>query len=381
MEKVETTLKKAIEILGGSSTSKRKFLAKFGAVAAGFSMPTIAAAQDTSLEAGSLEFYNWDTYIGDRTLANFRRLSNRRVELSLFATNEELLNRIRSQRYQYDVIMPSNEYLQVMIDEGLLQPLNHGLIPNRRNIATEFQNPNYDNGLRYSTPYTFLMLGIGYRKSKMKNGIPPTSWKSVFDDTTYSGRIALLNENLDIFRLANKYLGQSINQFTTQSIAAVRALLIRQAPHVKLFHSDDGQDLLVRGEVDIAVEYNGDIAQAAYENEDVGFAYPSEGSILITDSMCIPRNAKRPILAHYFINFILDGQVGKEISSTILYPTPNLEARRLSEASYRDNPTIFPSKEAIDSCEFSVLPEQSLKNQIEVAYQEVLLAHQRKSSN
>lgn len=51
-------------------------------------------------------------------------------------------------------------------------------------------NPDFDPGRKMSIPYTWLVLGIGYRKSKVK-GVPD-SWKWLFDSDAYKNRIALL---------------------------------------------------------------------------------------------------------------------------------------------------------------------------------------------
>ena len=45
--------------------------------------------------------------------------------------------------------------------------------------------------------------------------------------------------------------------------------MIKQKPNIKAFHEDNGQDLLLKGEVDLVLEYNGDIAQIMAEDPDV----------------------------------------------------------------------------------------------------------------
>ena len=50
----------------------------------------------------------------------------------------------------------------------MLMPLDHAKIPNFKNVAPEFQDVVVRPGRKYSMPYTWLVLGIGYRKSKVK---------------------------------------------------------------------------------------------------------------------------------------------------------------------------------------------------------------------
>jgi spermidine/putrescine transport system substrate-binding protein len=130
-------------------------------------------------------------------------------------------------------------------------------------------------------------------------------------------------------------------------------MYIRQKPNIKIFHNDEGQDLLLAGDIDIVMEYNGDIAQVMQEDPDLDFVIPKEGSVLNSDCLCIPKGAPRPDNAHQFINFVLDAKNGAEIYNTIMYPTPNAAALALMPESYRRNPVIFPPPQAMARCEYA----------------------------
>mgnify|MGYP000060553624 CR=1 FL=1 len=228
------------------------------------------------------------------------------------------------------MIVPSNDFVERMVKADMLIPLDHAQIPNIKNVDPSFINVAYDPGRKYSLPYTWLVLGIGYRKSKVKG--KPDSWKVIFDSADYKGRIALLSEAGDMFRLYGKYLGKSVNGLTPEDIKVIEAMMIKQKPNVKAFHEDNGQDLLLSGEVDLVLEYNGDIAQIMAEDDDIDFVLPKEGSQLNSDNMCIPKGAPHPKNAHALINYLLDAEVGKKITETIKYPTPNDAVKALMPA-------------------------------------------------
>lgn len=363
MSEIKLTDSEIAMFLKGNARSRRAFLAAFGASAAAISLggckpkSSAPAAKPGKItiegsEAKKLNFYNWDTYIGETTLADFKAEAGVDVEMTLFASNDELFAKFRAGNPGYDVIMPSNEYVTRMAEAKLLMPLDHAKIPNKANILPEFQNPDFDPGRKYSMPYTWLVLGIGYRKSAMKGGVIPDSWKYLLDSGEYSGRISVLGESMDLFRLAFKYMGKSVNDFSPELVKQAEAMLIKQKKHIKKFHEDDGQDLLMQKEIDIVLEYNGDIAQSKVEDDDLDFVVPKEGSLMNSDCMCIPVGAPSPNNAHAFINFLLDGQKGADISKKILYPTPNAAAKALMDDTYKNNPIIFPPKEAMDKCEY-----------------------------
>ncbi len=350
-----------------SRTSRRSLLTALGAAAVGISFAGLEgctkpeAPKASGPEEPKLNFYNWDTYIGDTTLADFKKASGIDVKMDLFSTNDELFAKMKAGNAGYDVIVPSNDFVARMSQAGLLLPLDHSKIPNMKNINKDFLDPPYDPGRKYSMPYTWLALGIGYRKSKMKDmggSLTPDSWKWVFESDLYHGKIALLSESADLIRLCAKYLGHSINDIPDAVLPQIEAMLTKQvkAGNILKFHSDDGQDLLAHKEVDIVIEYNGDIAQKAKDDPDLDFVIPKEGSELNSDTLAIPTGAPRPDNAHKFINFILDGQNGAEISKTILYPTPNDAARALMDDAYKNNHMIFPPADRLAKCEYGQFP-------------------------
>jgi hypothetical protein len=126
----------------------------------------------------------------------------------------------------------------------------------------------------------------------------------------------------------------------------------RGIPHT-LFSDVAAGLLMRRGDVDVVLEYNGDIAQAMVEDKDIDFVVPKEGSQLNSDNLCIPKGAPHPKNAHAFINYILDANVDKEITETILYPTPNAAAKALMPDSYKNNPVIFTPADILAKCEYA----------------------------
>jgi spermidine/putrescine transport system substrate-binding protein len=345
--------------------NRRSLLKGLGAAAVGISFSgMLAGCGDKKPEAGGagakiaptgeepkLNFYNWDTYIGETTLSDFKSASGIDVNMTLFASNDELFAKLRAGNPGYDLIVPSNDFVERMAAVDMLVPLDHSLIPNFKNVAPEYQDVPYDPKRKHSMPYTWLTLGIGYRKSKVNT--PPDSWKVLFDSDEYKGRIAVLSEAGDMFRLYGKYLGKSVNDLTKDDVATIQAMMIKQKPNVKAYHEDNGQDLLLKGEVDLVLEYSGDIVQAMSEDDDIGYVVPKEGSQLNSDNLCIPKGAPRPKNAHALINYLLDAEAGKKIAEKIGYATPNAAAKALMPAEYNNNTSIWPPADVLTKCEYA----------------------------
>lgn len=330
--------------------SRRSILQHFGAAAVGLTFVGAGAGCSRSGGGRSVSFYNWDTYIGPTTFEDFKAATGIEVRPSTFASNDELFAQFRAGNRGYDVIVPSNEYVTRMAQAQMIVPLDHSKIPNMANLLPEFRDVAFDPGRQYSMPYTWLVLGIGYRKSAVQ-GVPD-SWKWLLDSNRYSQRISVLGESADLIRLAARYKGHSVNNIPDATLSEIEQMLVRQKPHILKFHSDDGQDLLVSREVDLVMEYNGDIAQVMRDDPDIGWVIPKEGSLQNSDCLCIPANAPNPEEAYAFINYLLDGEAGAKIATEINYATPNAAARALMPDSYKSNTVIYPTPEELARCEY-----------------------------
>lgn len=326
--------------------SRRSFLKSTGAAAVVMSFSGNAAQA-----AGNLNVYNWDTYIGETTLETFSEANDVKVQYDLFANNEELFAKFGAGNPGYDVIFPSDYMVEAMIASDMLEVIDHSKIPNMKHIDPNpnFSDPSFNPGLKFGVPYMWGTMGVGYRKSKVE-GVPD-SWGDILDSDKYAGRIALLQDQRAMIGFSLKYLGFAMNSTNPDEIAKARDLLIANKKNFKTFAPDSGQDLLLSGEVDLAVEWNGDIVQVMEEDDDIAYVVPKEGGMVWMDNICIPTGAPNPDNAHAFINHIHDPGVNAEIANTIHYPTANLSAQKLVLPEDLENPAIYPPPETLAKCE------------------------------
>ena len=332
------------------SATRRSFLKNTGAVAAGL---TMMPWKSWAAEEKELNFYNWDTYIGEDTLGNFADETGIAVRMDLFADNDELFAKLKDGNPGYDVIVPTNDYVERMIVAGMLEELDRDKIPNFSNVDPVFQEAAFDPGRKHSMPYMWGTIALGYRISAMKDGAPK-SWGAIYDSDVYSGRTALLGSADYAIGHALKYLGYSLNSTDPAEIKQAEELIIANKKNIKVFADDNGQDLLAAGEIDLAQEWNGDLLQVMEEDDDIGLLVPDEGGMLWEDCLCIPTGAPHPENAHAFINFILDAEEGKDIAEYIYYATPNAAAKALTSDDYKANESIFPTEETLAKCEVQV---------------------------
>ena len=352
-----------------SRIHRRSFLAGTGAVAAGV---TLLPRTGWSMEEKRVNFYNWDTYIGETTLDDFQDATGIEAKMDLFADNDELFAKLKEGNPGYDVIVPTNDFVERMIVAGMLDTIDHGLIPNKKNLDKAFQDAAFDPGRKHSMPYMWGTQGIGYRKSKVSK--TPDSWKDIFESDEYSGKVALLGDGASVIGAALKYLGHPYNTKDANMVAEAEALIIKQKPHIKVFADDNGQDLLLSGEVDLTMEWNGDILQVMEEDDDISYVVPKEGSLVWQDCLCIPKDAPHPMNGHALINYILDAEAGAAIADFIQYATPNKAAKELLPAEYTENPAIFPDDETLSRCEPSIYLGEEAERLYEEAWTRIQAA-------
>ncbi len=346
-------------------TTRRRFLG--GSIAVAATLPALGRV--TFGQGKQVNIYNWDTYIGETTIDDFTAATGIDVRYDLFASNDELFAKLREGNPGYDVIYPSNDYVERMIAADMLEPLDAAKIPNKANIDPAFADPEYDPGLAHSMPYFWGTIGIGYRMSKAS----PKAWKDMFDSDEYAGRMSLLDDT-SIIQVALKYLGYSVNTRDPKQIEEATQVLIKAKPNIKAFAPDTGQDLLISGEVDVAMEWNGDILQVMEEDDDLSYVVPVEGGLLWVDSMCIPKGAPNLDNAHAWINFILDAEVHGAIAEYIKYALPNQAALAHIPEEDRQNPAIYPPREVLERCEVSIYKGEEVESLYDEALTRVLAA-------
>lgn len=282
----------------------------------------------------------WQDYLGETTLADFRRASGIDISVTTIASNEDLYQRLKRGDHDFDMVVPSSPWVERLVREGLIAPLSKTRLSNLGNLEAAFNDMPYDPGNQHSVPYTWMALGIGYRRSKVPQ--VPAGWKELLEGPGHAGRIALPDDPNLLFRIAAKASGFPANVFNPDRVRQCETMLAAAMPRIKALHRDGGQDLLLRGEVDLIAGWNADLAQVALEDPDIGFALPKEGALLACDCLAIPASARRKDNAHKFIDFILGPGGGAGVAGTLWFPSPNEAARELLPDDYRTNPVLFP---------------------------------------
>ncbi len=295
-----------------------------------------AAPVDRSKLAADLNLYIWSDYIDTAVLDTFKEQYGVTVNVETYDTNEDMLAKIRPGNSGYDIVVPSDYAVDIMIKEGLVATLDKANLPNIEHLNPDYMNLYYDPGNVYSVPYFVGLTGIAYNKKVITT--PPDSWAALFDPAQlepYRGKVSMLDDERESIGAALVYLGKSINETDPAALAAAEELLKQQKPLLAAYNSSDFNRKLAGEEVVLAHAWNGGAGQAYTGlddfpgNPDIGFVIPKEGGTIWQDNLMVVGDSTNKYTAEVFINYLLDPAVGAKNTDYVLYGTPNLAAAEL----------------------------------------------------
>lgn len=290
-----------------------------------------------------LNVYNWDNYIATSTLPDFEREFDCRVRYATYGSAEEMLAKVMGGNSGWDVVFPSNSFVEPMRNLDLLARLDHKRLTNIGNLEQRFQSPQWDLSLDWCIPYMHSSTGIAYSKGVSR---PPLAWSDLWTDS-YQRRVTMLDDPAEVFGACLKRMGCSLNSGDKRELKAARDLAIKQKPLLRAYLNEEVRDQVVAGDVLVAQMW-ATVAQVAIDNSPrLAFSFPSEGFALYADNMCVLRESKHQDLAYEFLNYLLRPSVAAAIATEVRTATANYAARALLPAAQRENPVLYPPAEVL----------------------------------
>jgi spermidine/putrescine transport system substrate-binding protein len=281
-------------------------------------------------KGATLKIYNYADYLSPQAIKAFEDQYQTKIEVSTFNDGDEAITKLRS-GVDYDIYNANYTEISRLVNGGLVRPLNHSYISNIKNVWPSFTNPFYDQEWRYTVPYTIYTTGIGWRADQVPADI--AALKNPYDafwDPQYKGKTAILDDWHTA--MAMVLLRQGITNINTSSDSDLKmvgeqlqALVKATSPKVTI----TGYSELPAGQLGLAQMWSGDIINAqSYLPEGTGpeilrYWFPADGKGMVDNDMWVTlKGGKNPVLAHLFINHMLEPEVAKENFSAIGYQPP-----------------------------------------------------------
>ena len=262
------------------------------------------AAPFSAAAEGKLYLYNWTDYTAPGLIEKFEEETGVEVVLDTYDSNETLLAKLKSGAGNYDIVVPSNNFVPILIEEGLLLEVNPGGMSAFSNISEQWRSPPWDPGNRYTAPWQLGSTSFVVDTAVYGGDID--TYEVLFNPPdALRGKIGMFNSPDEVISMALIYLGYDLCSESKAEMKAVRDALVAQKPHVKVYNSDGIKDRLVSGETAAHMNWNGYAIRAREEKPSLRYAYPKEGVITWVDNLAVPKGAQNPENAKKFIAFFL----------------------------------------------------------------------------
>ncbi len=297
----------------------------------------------------TLHLFTWSAYTDETVVRQFEERFGVKVVTDTFGSNEELLAKLQGGAVGYDVVVPSDYMVSILVKQGLLAELDPAKIPNLAHVYAHLKGLYYDPTNTYSVPYLWGTTGIGYNADLVSP--PPDSWHVLWDER-YKGRISLLNDEREVFGMALRAAGESLNAVNPVVLTAAKARLMAQKAFVKTYTSENYDQLLVSGDVVLAHGWSGTIMRAAAERPAIKYVIPKEGGTIWQDNLCILKTSMHREEAMAFINFLLEPQIAALMTSKVKYASASEEARLFVPKEIAQNPAIYPPDAVVSRLEW-----------------------------
>ena len=348
-----------------------------------------------------LKIYNWADYIDEDVLAEFpdwykqQTGEDIRLVYQVFDINEIMLTKIERGHEDFDVVCPSEYIIERMLKKDLLLPIDRNFgktpdyLPNISPYIRRELNKTSQPGRTttdYAVPYMWGTAGILYNRSFITPD-EAGSWHCLWNSKN-KGKLLMKDSYRDAYGTAIIYaharqladstvtVEQLMNDNSPEAIALAEKYLKALKPNISGWEADFGKEMMTKNKTWLNLTWSGDAVWAIDEAEAVGvdlaYEVPREGSNIWYDGWVIPKYARNPKAASYFINYLCQPEIALRNMDAIGYvsavATPEImEAKRdtsietRSDLSYffgegmgadilQINPVQYPDRKIVERC-------------------------------
>jgi spermidine/putrescine transport system substrate-binding protein len=300
----------------------------------------LAMGAGPALAEGELHIFNWGNYTSPDLIKKFEETHDVKVTLSDYDSNDTMLAKIQAGGHGYDIVVPTDYMVKVMIDEGLLLESKPNEMDNFKHMQPEWVDVYFDPGRNYSVPWQWGTTGVTVNTNTYGGDID--TWSVVFDPPEeLKGKINVVPEMNDVMNAALFYKGFPYCNSNRDQLKEVSDMLLAAKAHwlsmdygtVEKFSKED-----VHG----GVNWNGASFRARLNNPAIKYGYPKEGLGTWMDNVVIVADARNVENAKLFMNFIMAPENAGLISTFARYANGIAGSDAYMPEDMKTAPEIIP---------------------------------------
>lgn len=282
-------------------------------------------------QKNQLYLFNWSDYIPDEVISDFETETGIKVITDYYSSNEEMYAKIKAGGDGYDITVPSTDYAEIMMKQGMLEKIDRSKISNLKELNEDIGSKiSFDQNHDYIIPYSVGATGIAVNTKYVKDFERSFD---IYNREDLKGKMTLLDDMREVISSALIIAGHSPESSDPQDLADAQKIILGWKENILKFDSEsfgkgftNGEYLVVHGYYENIVAHMTD-----EQAENMVFFIPEKGAQMYIDSMVILKGAKNIENAYKFIDYIYRPEVYVKIVDYLETPSINVGANKLRE--------------------------------------------------
>jgi len=248
-----------------------------------------------------------------------------KVNSTFIGSNDELVAKLKGGGANlYDLASPSVDTVKILMDAGLVQPINLNNVPNFQTVYPVFQQlaPKANDDV-YGVPMCWGVIPLLADLDEIPN--PADSW-AILWDSKYKGKISVWNDISSIYSTALLLGYQNLYTLSDEQLDAVKEKMLEQKPLVRKYWSTAGEltNLFANHEVWVASSWFGlTYTQLTDQGRHMKEYVPKEGATAWVDYWMEVKGASNAYTAELYLNYIHEAKTQAIINEVTGYGVSN----------------------------------------------------------
>ncbi|WP_224380184.1 extracellular solute-binding protein [Roseovarius carneus] len=297
-----------------------------------------------ALAEGELNIYNWGNYTNPELIEKFEAEFGIEVNLDGYDSNETMLAKVREGNTGYDIVVPGDSTVQIMIGLDMLAEIKPNEMENFKHMDPKWVDVWWDPGRNYSVPWQWGTTSFTVDTEVYTGDI--NTLALMFDPPEeLKGRINMLNDMNDVINAGLRFRGYERCNQNPDELRDVTEMLIAAKENWRTMDYSTIEKL-TSGDVDLSQNWNGAAMRAREQRPTLQYAYPVEGFTGWMDNVAVLKDAPNMDNAKLFVNFIMAPENAAMISNFARYANGIMGSEEFMDAEMLSAPEIVMPADA-----------------------------------